>query len=84
MKDSCAKKNLVKPLKTTNVSSAEVHSLPHFLSFAETCPFNGHDIVSIAKSVEMYGTSYSEGMVIVLEVGDLMPTFGKIVHIVMM
>lgn len=44
-------------------------------------PFNLSDVVSTFKSVEIIGTLYKVGMIVVVDVINLFPTFGEIVHI---
>lgn len=68
-------------IKTYKVNRVRVDSVPQYISFAESLPFDSTDIVSSVKKVEVAGTLYSLNMVLVLEVGELLPKFGRVVNI---
>ena len=75
--------NFVQNLKTTKKSSIPFETLDHYNYFLHSLPFHPDVDVTVVQSVEVYGTQYSIGMILVVKVGELLPSFGKIVHILL-
>lgn len=59
-------------------------SLYHFNCFLDVFPLNIHTVLTTVRSAEIYGTHYQEKMVLVVRVNDILPTFGKIIHIIIL
>lgn len=76
--------NAQRPLKMTKLRTIEYQTLKNYASFANLYPVDPYAIVSVADSVEIYGTRYQNNMVLVVKVGSLLPTFGKIVHCIVL
>ena len=70
-----------RPCKMTFARNLHSYSLEFYHSFAKIIPFNGNDVVTDVKSLEVFGTTYAKNMVLVVRVDELLPVFGKIVHI---
>ncbi|KAJ1528952.1 hypothetical protein ONE63_007320 [Megalurothrips usitatus] len=68
--------------KPYGVKQCNLQHLPRFNEFTHLLPYNVGDLVSIAKSVTIYGTMYKIRMVLVLNVNDVYPTFGEIMYII--
>lgn len=73
-----------RPLKVTKLHAMQYRTLKNYESFANLYPLDPDAIVSVAESVEIHGTRYQNNMVLVVQVGSLLPTFGKIVHCVIL
>ncbi|XP_034250016.1 uncharacterized protein LOC117650594 [Thrips palmi] len=58
-----------------------VRNLESFERFVNVIPFDADLSVSTVRSVTICGTKYCVGMVIVVNIAELYPTFAKIVHI---
>lgn len=75
--------NFDRDVRTTQKCIVPLETLSHFNAFVPTLPFNPDGDVVVVQSVEVFGTYYKVGMILVVKVGDLLPTFGKIVHILL-
>lgn len=73
--------NFEKVVQCTKKSCVSLETLAYYHSFVPFLQFNP-DTVTVAKSVEVFGTKYVVDSVLVVRVGELFPTFGKIVHII--
>ncbi|KAJ1530228.1 hypothetical protein ONE63_005155 [Megalurothrips usitatus] len=70
-------------LKTYGVSNVRIDSIANYNSVVASLPLHmPGDIVSLAKSVQIYGTLYCIDSILVVKVGDWLPTIGKIVNII--
>lgn len=74
--------SLRKPIHVTNPREVLRNSLNHFDNFSKTFPFPGGIPVQLVNSVDVQGTFYSCGMILVVRSDSILPTFGKIVHCV--
>ncbi|KAJ1523132.1 hypothetical protein ONE63_001025 [Megalurothrips usitatus] len=68
-------------VETFKVQNVRLHLLPNYLAIAESVPLNADEVVCTCKKVEVSGTMYCLKMVIVISIGDLMPSFGRITNI---
>lgn len=67
----------------TGVKKSLITCLESYQQFHALLPFNLLDTISTAQCVEINGTSYRKGMVVVLGLNDMLPEFGGIAHIVL-
>ncbi|KAE8741797.1 hypothetical protein FOCC_FOCC012658 [Frankliniella occidentalis] len=69
-------------LSMSKVSHCPLYSLENSAFFLHLLHIDMNADIISPKRIALYGTVYSTGMVLVTDVGDYLPTFGKIVHIV--
>ncbi|KAK3908146.1 E3 ubiquitin-protein ligase RNF114 [Frankliniella fusca] len=62
-------------------SNSPARILPHFQTFSQTLNIEGNDVVSCLKFVEYAGTTYGIDSIVVYDVTENVPRFGKIVSI---